>query len=69
MAQIWLIYFVILQHDFNQELCEDDMCNELPHDDDVLYKTDCTKKFEQVRSIFYVTHCMMTCVDKFVCFI
>jgi hypothetical protein len=69
MAQIWLIYFAILQHVFNQELCEDELCSELPHDDDVFCKTDCSKKFEQVQSIFYVIHCKMTHVDKFVCFI
>jgi hypothetical protein len=38
MVQIWLTYFVILQHVFNQELCEDDLCNELPQDDDDVYK-------------------------------
>jgi hypothetical protein len=66
MAQIWLIYFVILQYIFNQELCDDELYNELPHDDDVLCKTDCSKKLEQVQSIFYVICCKMTHVDNFV---
>jgi hypothetical protein len=69
MVKIVLIYFVILKHVFNQELCEDDLCNELPHDDDVLGKTDCTKKLEQVQNIFYVIHCKMTRVDNFFCFV